>query len=85
MLSLDVHIFGCTCACLSLSHLADCVENVRDVQGWSPVLVEDVRADLPRVCLDVGVVDPSHELDLIRQRHTAPREFSRGREGKRGG
>lgn len=48
-----------------LTCLADGVEDVCDIEGRSPVLVEYVRADLSRVCLDIRVVDPRHKLYLL--------------------
>ena len=44
--------------------LADGIEDVRNVEGRSPVLVQDVRTDLAGVRLDIGVVDARHKLHL---------------------
>lgn len=54
------------------TRLADGVEDVRDVERWAPVFVEDVRTDFSRVGLHVGVVNARHKLHLRSRniRHT---------------
>lgn len=53
------------------TRLPDRVEDVRHVQRWPPVLVQDVGANLARVGLHVWVIDARHELHL---HHVSPPE-----------